>query len=207
MPAKRGFAQILIILILFGILAASVINFKKISALFEPLNPPPPTYVNTTPGWKVYKNATYKFSLQYPNNWYVRTYGDYAANFQFTDPKLGEAAQGAILARFSALGDNADLSEFERIYKIGPGVPIYEPLDVESIISKIKNLEVGNERGIEYTVNRKFSALEGPRGQITHVFSYQKDRVILKFFRDGRDSVDDQKVDTVFQKMMRTLTL
>lgn len=203
MTAKKGFAQPLIILILLAVLAVVTLNFKTISNWATRFNPPPTPYVNTIPQWKVYKNSTYKFSVEYPNTWFVRTYGDYAANFQTTDPKLGEATPGAIRVKFSALTENADKNEFERISK--SNTDIYEPLDVKSIITKVKNFEVNGNRAVEYVVNRSFSALEGPRGEFTHVFSVNTKPAVLKFFTSADNKVDEQKFDAIFERIITTL--
>lgn len=207
MPAKRGFAQPLIVLILFGLLAAVIFNFQKISTFFIPLNPPPPPYVSTIPQWKVYKNSTYKFALQYPNTWYARTYGDYAANFQVTDPTLGEATPGAIRVKFSALTEKADENEFLQIAKTDPSVPIYEPLDVLSVIEKVKNFTVGKNSGVEYIVHRHFSAPEGPRGEFTHAYSVHAPGVVLHFFSVASTKEEEATYDILFQKMIKTLTV
>ncbi|MDO8487370.1 MAG: hypothetical protein Q7S45_03695 [Candidatus Curtissbacteria bacterium] len=203
--SKGGFAQPAVVLILLGIFAAAFFNFKNITKWVASLAPPPPVYQNTIPQWQVYKNQTHEFSIEYPNGWFVRSYGDYAANFQTTDLKLGEATPGAIRVKFAALKENVDQAEFEKIYKIGVGVDIYEPLDVKSIIAKVKNLMFGQYRGVEYVVNRSFSALEGPRGQFTHFYSVNKNGVILQFFSAADTKDAHQKSDAIFRKMIATL--
>ncbi len=206
MPAQKGFAQPLVVFILLGVLAVVILNFKNITNRFTFLAPPPPPYKSTVPEWKIYKNSTYKFNIQYPNQWYVRTFGDYAANFQITDPKLGEATPGAIRVKFSALTEPADKNEFERIARTDPKVDIYEPLDVQSIITKVKSFEVNKNKAIEYVINRSFSALEGPRGEFTHVYSVSTNSAVLKFFSNAGSRDEEQKFDAIFQKMITTLS-
>ncbi|GEM_PF-5172553 len=208
MPAqKKGFAQPAIVFILLGILAVVILNFKNITNRFTSLAPPPPEYQNVLPQWNTYINKTYRFYIKYPDKWYVRTFGDYAANFQTTDPKLGEATPGAIRVKFSALTEPADQNEFEIIARSDPKVGINEPLDVQSIINKVKNFEVNKNKSIEYVVNRRFSALEGPRGQFTHVYSVSKNGAVLKFFSNADSKDEEAKFDTIFQKMIATLRL
>lgn len=207
MSAQKGFAQPLVVLILLGILAAVLFNFKNITNRLTFLAPPPPGYQNVLPQWNTYINKTYGLYIKYPDKWYVRTFGDYAANFQTTDPKLGEATPGAIRVKFSALTERADSDEFEKIARTDTKVDIYEPLDVQSIISKIKNFEVNKNRAVEYVVNRRFSALEGPRGQFTHVYSVSKNNAVLKFFSNADSKDEEAKFDTIFQKMIATLSL
>lgn len=212
--SKGGFAQPLVVFILLVILAVVLFNFKNITNRLTSLTPPPPDYQNVLPEWNTYQNRTYRFYIKYPDTWFVRTFGDYAANFQVTNPKLGEATPGAIRVKFSALTERADQDEFEKIVKSDPKVGIYEPLDVQSIITKVKNFEVNKNkqsfstnRGVEYTVNRRFSALEGPRGQFTHVYSLSKNGVVLKFFSSADTLEEEQKFDAIFQKMITTLRL
>ncbi len=210
MPAKKkkkSSSQTLIVLVLLAILAVVIISVKNISNWATQFNPPPPDYQNILPGWNTYVNKTYRFYLKYPDKWYVRTFGDYAANFQTTDPKLGEATQGAIRVKFSALTEKADESEFLQIVKTDPSTPIHEPLDVISIITKVKNFTIAKSSGVEYVVNRRFTAPEGPRGQFTHVYSIFKNGAVLKFFADDNTKEEEAKFDTIFQKMITTLRL
>ena len=121
-------------------------------------------------GWKTYKNQAYGFAIRYPKEWFLKEYGDWAADFLASDPNIQEATPSAIKVRYSRSTDKADIAEFEKIYKARVGEDIYEPLDVKSIINKNKNSEVGGYMTVDYSINRNFTALEGPRGEHRHIY-------------------------------------
>ncbi|MEX2028384.1 MAG: PsbP-related protein [Candidatus Curtissbacteria bacterium] len=204
MPAKKGFAQPLALLILLVVLGVIVFNRNSFQGWLSTLQSPKADIERVLPEWKSYENKTYNFSVKYPNEWFVRQFGDYAANFQVTDPERGEATAGAIQVKLSVLKEKVDQNEFEKIYNLGAGKEILEPLDVRSTITKIKNMEIDTKRGVEYVINRHFSALEGPKGQYTHVFAVAKDGVVLKFFSSA-DTKEEQKFGSTLQKMIDSL--
>lgn len=84
------------------------------------------------PGWKIYTNTKDNFTIRYPSDWYLREVGDFAADFLSTDPQKAEASPSAVKVRFLRSNEKADLSEFEKIYKLDNNQRILEPLDVRS---------------------------------------------------------------------------
>lgn len=203
--SKGGFAQPLILLILLAILVLVILNSDSLQKWFSNVQSPKSDVENVLPEWKTYENKTYGFSVKYPSEWFIREYEDYAANFQTTDPKVKEATPGAILIKFSALKEKVDQNEFEKIYNLQAGKEILEPLDVKSVVTKIKNLEIGGSRGVEYTIDRHFSALEGPKTEYQHVFAILKDGVVLKLLSYAKTK-DEQKFNAIHQKMIDSLT-
>ena len=132
-------------------------------------------------GWKTYTNKTYGFSLRYPPQWNIKTYADYSADFYTVDPQSKEATPGTAVVRFLRSSEKADIAEFTKIQKLEEGSQFAEPLDVRSQVTKIKNFEISGLPAIDYVIDRAFSALEGPRGEFSHVISVNKDGIILKF--------------------------
>lgn len=155
--------------------------------------------------WKSYRNAAHSFTIRYPRNWFVREYGHYAANFQATNPNFEEASSAAIKVRYASLAEAIDLKGFEKIFDAQVGENIYEPLDVISIINKIRNFEIGGYPAVEYMVNRKFTALEGPRTEFSHVYEIDKDGAILKFASNAQTREEHLVIDPVFQQMISTI--
>ena len=152
---------------------------------------------------KSYQNSTYGFTIKYPKNWFIKKYQDYAVDFYSQDPK--EATPGAIKVRFSALSEKADINEFEKIEKLEANHEIREPLDVKSIITKIKNLEIAANPAVEFEINRNFSALEGPRTEYSHVYEIKKGEAILKFISSDETKDKQQGVDRIFERMMSSI--
>ena len=156
-------------------------------------------------GWKTYKNQAYGFAIRYPEEWFVKEYGDWATDFLATDSNIQEASPSAIKVRYSRSTDKADIAEFEKIYKAKVGQDIYEPLDVKSIINKNKNFEVSNYMAVDYFINRNFSALEGPRTQHRHIYEINKDNTIIRFLATAQTENEFKIFDPIFQKMMSSL--
>ena len=207
-PAGRqGFALPLILIVLASIFVSGVIYFRfknKISnqtALVVSSSVSPDAYS----GWKTYKNQVYGFTIRYPKEWFLKEYGDWAADFLASDPNIQEATPSAIKVRYSRSTDKADIAEFEKIYKAKVGQDIYEPLDVKSIINKNKNFEVSNYMAVDYFINRNFSALEGPRTQHRHIYEINKDNTIIRFLATAQTENEFKIFDPIFQKMMSSL--
>ena len=207
-PAGRqGFALPLILIVLASIFVSEVVYFR-----FKNKGPNQTASVVSSPaspdaysGWKTYRNSTHGFSVRYPKEWFIKSYQDYAADFLATDLQNQEASPGAVKVRYLHLTEKVDLDEFEKIQKSEAGKDIYEPLDVKSVINKVRNLEMGGNPTIEFYINRKFSALEGPKTEFSHVYEIKKDEAILKFFSYALDKDSHQKVDPIFQKMISSL--
>lgn len=153
--------------------------------------------------WKTYNNRSLGFSIRYPKEWYIREYGDYAANFTIVDPQ--EATPGAIRARFIKLSEKIDLSTFERIYNLAPGATMYEPLDVVSIITKIRNFDVSKNRAVEYSIDRNFSALEGPKTEHSHAFEIEKGQNILQFTASATTKEEENSWNDTLQQMIASI--
>ena len=202
---KNGFAPIVVLLTIAVIVAGFLVLQKGIKNQNQVQPPQASPSPDPYPGWKTYKNSTYSFTIRYPKKWFIKQYGDYAANFLDQDPK--EATPGAIKVRYSALTEKTDTSEFEKIYKTDPSVNIREPLDVKSIITKVKNLEIGKLPAVDYTINRNFSALEGPKTEYSHVYEIKKDNAVLKFIASDETRDLEQKVDPTFQQMINSLLI
>lgn len=143
------------------------------------------------PGWKTYTNTKDNFTIRYPSEWYLREVGDFAADFLSTDPQKSEASPSAVKVRFLRSNEKADLSEFEKIYKLDNNQRILEPLDVRSYLTKNKNLETDGIRGVDFQIERTFSAPEGPPKEFTRVFEFNIDETILKF-STGSPFVEEQ---------------
>ena len=207
-PAGRqGFALPLILIVLASIFVSEVVYFR-----FKNKGPNQTASVVSSPaspdaysGWKTYRNSTHGFSIRYPKEWFIKSYQDYAADFLATDLQNQEASPGAVKVRYLHLTEKVDLDEFEKIQKSEAGKDIYEPLDVRSVINKVRNLEMGGNPTIEFYINRKFSALEGPKTEFSHVYEIKKDEAILKFFSYALDKDSHLRTDPIFQKMISSL--
>ncbi len=201
---RKGFAAPLVIVILalvFGVLVFNYIRAQKAQREAEvkhELISHDPYYT-----WKTYSNSALGFSIRYPKEWFVREYGDYAANFSVVEPK--EATAGAIIVRFNKLSEKIDLQTFDRIYGLKPEATMYEPLDVRSVITKIRNFDVSQNRGVEYSVDRIFSALEGPKTEYSHAYEIAKGGNVLKFISSAQDKDNEQQTDGIFQQMIASL--
>ena len=207
-PAGRqGFALPLILIALASIFITGIIYFRfknkssnqTAPAVSSPASP------DAYSGWKTYRNSTHGFSIRYPKEWFIKSYQDYAADFLATDLQNQEASPGAVKVRYLHLTEKVDLDEFEKIQKSEAGKDIYEPLDVKSVINKVRNLEMGGNPTIEFYINRKFSALEGPKTEFSHVYEIKKDETILKFFSYALDKDSHLRTDPIFQKMISSL--
>ena len=207
-PAGRqGFALPFILIVLASILVSGVIYFRFQNKSSNPKAPAasPPTSTDAYGTWKTYKNTAQGFSIRYPKEWFVKEYGDWAVDFQAADPKIQEASPAAVKVRYSISQDQVDLKEFEKIYKARVGEDIYEPLDVKSIINKNKNSEVGGYMTVDYSINRNFTALEGPRGEHRHIYEINKDGTVLKFLATAQTEDEFKIFDPIFQKMISSL--
>lgn len=143
------------------------------------------------PGWKTYINTKDNFTIRYPSEWYLREVGDFAADFLSTDPQKVEASPSAVKVRFLRSREKADLKEFEKIYNLDNSQRTLETLDVRSYLTKNKNLEIDGIRGIDFQIERTFSAPEGPPKEFTRVFEFNIDQTVLKF-STGSSVVEEQ---------------
>lgn len=201
---NKGFATLLI-LIAIPLIVATAFYLKSLNKSREITEPISHTTPSPDPyfGWKKYENKTYKFSIRYPKDWFVKEYQDYAANFYDTDPK--EATPGATKVRFLKAQEKQDLSEFEKIQKTESGKEIREPLDVKSTITKIRNLDISDYSAVEYEINRHFTALEGPTTEYHHMYEIKKEDIILEFTSNATTKEEQQKVDEIFKKIISSL--
>ena len=203
---RKGFALSLILIVLASIFVGVIyFLFKNKSSNQTAPTVSPSASPDTYSGWKTYRNKVYGFTIRYPKEWFLKEYGDWAADFLAADPNVQEATPSAIKVRYSRSTDKADVAGFEKIYKAKVGMDIYEPLDVKSIINKNKNFEVGNYVAIDYSINRNFSALEGPRTQHRHIYEINKDDTILRFLSTAQDEAEFKIFDPIFQKMISSL--
>lgn len=143
------------------------------------------------PGWKTYTNTKDNFTIRYPSEWYLREVGSFAADFLSTDPQKSEASPSAVKVRFLRSNEKADLKEFEKIYKLDNNQRILEALDVRSYLTKNKNLEIDGVSGVDFQIERTFSAPEGPPKEFTRVFEFNIDETILKF-STGSPVIEEQ---------------
>lgn len=153
--------------------------------------------------WKTYENKAYGFSIRYPKEWFVQEYASYAANFTLTSPQIQENSSAAVRIRFNRLAESVDLKTFEKIYNnLAPQESFFEPLDVKSKVVKIRNFDVEGARAVEYTVDRIFTALEGPKTEYSHVYEIEKEDVILKFSSSATVKEEELRGDGIFQQMI-----
>lgn len=198
----KGFAALVFLLFLLGL---STVIFAYAKFGYQPVLTSPTTELSPDPygNWQTYQNKTYGFSLRYPQNWFVREYQQYAADILDTDPK--EATPGALKARFLASDHEADLAEFEKIQKAKKGEQIREVLDAKSTITKVADLKVGNYPAIDFTRDRTFTALEGPRGEFSHIYKIRKDEVILTFQSNSETETVQKRSDPIFTKIFSSI--
>lgn len=205
----RGSAHVSILVLLATILiwgfAFSVFKNKFLDSAKLPTPLSSQTIIDKYYGWKIYENKKYKFTIKYPTYWYVHEFSDLAANFQETDSKVREATPAAIKVRFSAQSDTFALKEFEKIAKAQEDEKIREPLDVVSIITKVRNFEIGASIAVEYTTDRTFTALEGPPKEYRHTYAIAKDEAILKFIASANTREELQIYEKLFQMMIESL--
>lgn len=199
---KRGFTTLAI---LFLLLAASVAIFAYAKFGYQSILTSPTTEPSPDPygSWKIYQNKTYGFSLRYPEKWFVRQYQDYAADILDTDPK--EATPGAVKARFLASDQEADLAEFEKLKKAKVGEAIREVLDAKSTITKVADLKIGNYPAIDFTRDRIFTALEGPRGEYSHIYKIRKEDSILTFQSNAETEAMQKRFDPIITKIFSSI--
>lgn len=204
MPAKKGF--ILPFVLIAAALAVSAFGYFKLNSKYQPQEAP---LVSPTPdpfgNWKAYVNNTYGFTLRYPEQWYIKVHANYAADFWAVDPNSKEATPGAIAIRFSSLEEVVDLRDFEKIYKLKDDETLRQNLDVKSIITKIRNFDVQGQRAIEYSIDRTFSAPEGPRGEYRHIYEIEKGDAVLSFLASRTTKSDHRKLDPIFTKMFSSI--
>lgn len=199
---KRGFATLAV---LFLLLTASVAIFAYVkfgyqSVLTSPAAEPSPDPFGS---WKTYQNKTYGFSLRYPEKWFIREYQQYALDILDTDPQ--EATSGAVKARFLASDHEADLAEFAKLTKIKAGESIREVLDTKSIITKTADLKVGNFPAVDFVRDRTFTALEGPKGEYSHIYKIRKDDIILTFQSNAQTETLQKRFDPLIAKIFSSI--
>lgn len=199
---KKGFIQALVVFVAFAVLVIILIfGNSHLSNKNSGPSPSPDLFDS----WKTYKNKTYGFSIRYPKEWYLKIYGDYGVDFWTINPALKEATPGAIAVRYSRLAEKIDQDEFERIFKSDPGATIYEPLDVRSVITKTKNLKIGENPTIDFTIDRTFSALEGPRTEFSHVYEINKNGQILRFISSAETKEEQKFRDSIFGQIISSI--
>lgn len=204
----RGFAHTPILLLIAVILIWSIVFLVFKSKFLDSINLLTPSsdqiLIDKYYGWKSYENEKHKFTLEYPTHWYIREFGNLDANFQETDPQMAEATPAAIKVRFNAGSDPLFLKEFEKIDKAQEGEKIREPLDVVSIITKIRGFKVENSTALEYTTDRTFSALQGPPKEFRHTYAIAKDGTILKFIASAGTEEELKVYEKLFQQMIQS---
>lgn len=208
MPARKGFIiPILLLGIVTIIFTLGVLSFNtNFSQKDKNLQNSEKTEVDRFPGWKTYQNKSSEYTIRYPKQWYVKEYGDYAADFVAVDPKGGEASPSSIKVRFSRSSENADIREFEKIHKLKDDQKILEPLDVRSEITKNKNFKIGSYEAIDFQIERDFSAPVGPRKEFSRVYEINKGSVVLKFSTHAQNLEEQIKFnDATLSKMISSI--
>lgn len=202
---RKGFALPFVLMVGITILVGLIyyVNNKN------QLSGQPPITLRESPGpysgWKTYQNPTYRFSIRYPKEWFVGEYGDYAANFTLGNQQIQESSPAAIRVRFNKLSESIDLKTFEKIYKLVPQEFFFEPLDVRSKVIKIRNFDVEGARAVEYTVDRIFTALEGPKTEYSHIYEIEKEDVILKFTSSAITREEQLRGDGIFAQIIASI--
>lgn len=204
----RGSAHLLVILLLAVVFIwGFVVSIIK-DEFLDFREPPSPTnfsIIDKYHGWKTYENEKHKFTLKYPTHWYVREFGNLDANFQKTDPSIGETTPAAIKVRFIASSTSYDQKEFENVNKAKEGAKIREPLDVISEITKVSSFEIGNNKVLEYTTDRTFTAPQGPPKEYRHTYAIARDGTILKFIATANTKEELQNYEKLRQLLIESL--
>lgn len=208
MPAQKGFVVSAVVII--GTLIIFTLGFLSLKANFSQTakNQEISKTKDGDPyfGWKTYEASEHKFTIRYPDEWFVKEYGDFAANFVTVDPKLVEASPSAVKVRYSRSSDEADIREFEKIFKLSEGKKILEPLDVKSEVTKLNDFRTGTLNGINFQIERTFSALTGPRKEFTHVYMIKKGNTVFKFSNSALKLEDQVKFnEQYFVKIISSL--
>ncbi len=203
---RKGFAPPLV-LVIAALAAGALVITKLNSSKYQTIQPTAQVESSQDPypNWKTYKNKTYNFTIRYPRELFAKEYGDYAVDFLTVNPKLAEASPAAIRASYRSLKEPIDFGEFEKIYNAATGAKIYEPLDVVSIITKNSNMEFDNNPTVNFIVNRRFTALEGPKTQFSHVYEIKKGDAIMKFSSITETEDEHKNFDPIFQKIISSL--
>lgn len=208
MPARQGFiVPILLIGIITIIFTLGFLSFNtSFSQKDKNLQNLQIVETDQFPGWKTFRNKNPQFTIRYPQQWHMKEYGDYAADFIAVGPKEEEASPSAIKVRFSKSTEPADLKEFDKIYKLKDDQKILEPLDVRSELTKIKNFKVGSWDAIDFQIERNFSAPIGPRKEFSRVYEINREEVILKFSTHTQSQEELIKFnDTILSKMISSI--
>ncbi len=108
--------------------------------------------------------------------------------------------------RFTPELDPPDIKEFEKIQKLAQNEQYREVLDVQSTVAKVEDLKVGDYPAVLFTIDRKFSALEGPRGEYSQVYEINKIGVVLRFISSAGTKEEEQTFDEIFQKIISSIT-
>lgn len=203
---RKGTALPLILIISFILLGSFGYFYLRPKYSATHVVPTPSPIADPYPNWKTYTNKTYGFSLRYPPQWNIKTYDDYSADFYTVDPNSREATPGAAAVRFLRSSEKADLNEFAKIQKLEEGSQFAEPLDVRSQVTKIKNFEIFGLDAIDYVIDRAFSALEGPRGEFSHIVSVNKEGTILKFVSRSENKEQQTRFsDPTFSQLISSI--
>lgn len=204
---RKGTVLPLIIVLSFILLASFGYFYLRPKFSGNSIAPTPtPSIPDSYPGWKTYINKTYSFSLRYPPQWNVKSYDDYSADFYTVDPNSEEATPGAAAVRFLRSSEKADINEFAKIQKLEEGSQFAEPLDVRSQVTKIKNFEIYGLPTIDYVIDRAFSALEGPRGEFSHIISINREGTILRFVSRSDNKEQQTRIyDQTFSQVISSI--
>lgn len=164
------------------------------------------TEIDRFPGWKTFKDKSSGLTIRYPSQWYVREYGDFAADFVEDELKDQEASPSAVKVRFSKSRESADIREFEKIRKLKDKHLILEPLDVRSELTKNKNFKVAGFDAIDFQIERNFSAPVGPRKEFSRIYEINREDTVLKFSAYAQ-TLDEQISfnDATFSLMISSL--
>lgn len=204
----RGSAQVLVLLLLaVALIWALVFLIIKDKFLdFRELRSPTNSYIiDKYYGWKTYQNEKHKFTLKYPTHWYVQEFDNLDANFQESNPTIEETTPAAIKVRFIASSAPYDEKEFANVNRAEDGAKITEPLDVVSKITKVRSFEIDNNKVLEYTTDRTFTAPQGPPKEYRHTYAIARNGTILKFIAAGNTKEELQNYGKLRQLLIESL--